>query len=59
MSGFHSFPKPVKNPVLYCTISLFISTYYLDVAMPYLDITKGSWVIKHGSDKFNINKIFH
>ena len=37
----HSFPKPVKNPVLYCTITLCICT----VAMHYLDVTKDSWII--------------
>ena len=37
----HSFPKPVKNPgFFYCTISLYIYTCYLDVAMRYLDVTK-------------------
>ena len=30
--GCHSFPKPVKKLVLYCTISLYICTRYLDVA---------------------------
>ena len=39
--GCPSFPKPVKNPVLYCTTSLYIYTHYLDVAMRYFDITKG------------------
>ena len=39
--GCHSFPKPVKNPVLYCTTSLYICTHYMDVAMRYLDVTKG------------------
>ena len=43
--GCNSFPKPVKNPVLYCTISLHICTRYLDVAMHLLDVTKGSWII--------------
>ena len=27
--GCHSFPKPAKNPVLYCTISLYICTIIL------------------------------
>ena len=35
-----SFPKPVQNPVLYCTMSLYICTHYLDVAMCYLDVTR-------------------
>ena len=39
--GCHSFPKRVKNLVLYCTISLNICTRYLDIAMHYLDVTKG------------------
>ena len=43
--GYHSFSKPVQKPVLYCTISLYICTRYLDVAMPYLDVTKGSRII--------------
>ena len=38
--GCHSFPKPAKNPVLYCTITLYISTSNLDDAMCYLDVTK-------------------
>ena len=29
----HSFTKPVKNTVLYCTIMLYICTWCLDVAM--------------------------
>ena len=35
----HIFLKPVRNLVLYCTISLYICTRYVDVAMPYLDVT--------------------
>ena len=38
--GCHSFPKPVKNPVFHCTISLYICTRYLDVARRYLDVAK-------------------
>ena len=41
LCGCHSLPKPAKNPVSYWTISLCIGTRYLDVAMCYLDITKG------------------
>ena len=40
--GCHSFPKPAKNPVLYCTILLYTCTCYLDVPMHYLDATKGA-----------------
>ena len=29
--GCHSFSKPVKTPVLHCTISLYICIRYLDV----------------------------
>ena len=36
----HIFPKHVRNLVLYCTISLYTCTCYLDVAMRYLDVTK-------------------
>ena len=43
--GCRSFPKPVKNPVLYCSILLYICSQYLDTAMRYLDITKSSWLV--------------
>ena len=39
--GCHSLPKPAKNLVSYWTILLCIGTRYLDVAMHYLDVTKG------------------
>ena len=39
--GRHSFHKSVKKPVFYCTISLYISTRYLDVAMRYFHVAKG------------------
>ena len=41
MCGCPSFYKPVKSPVLYCAISLYICTHYWDVAMRYLHVTKG------------------
>ena len=39
--GSHAFLKPVKNPVLYCPISLRICARHLDVATHHLNVIKG------------------